>query len=115
MRVLVVGLLAAALSGCETKLPSEMSYTEIKQLAQKIYQRCVDQGVAPNTPEMDACLNQEKHRELNMRYDNRETLREIGSGLQKAADNYNRSARQSRPVTCNSLATGPTTTRTTCF
>jgi hypothetical protein len=104
---------AIALAGCETKLPSEMSHTETKQLAQQIYQRCLDQGVAPGSAEMDVCTKHETYREIDQRLNNRATAREIGGGLQQAADNYNR-ARQRRPVTCTSTAVGPTV-RTTCF
>ena len=48
-RYAVLASSAIALGGCETTLPSEMSHTEVKQLAQQIYQRCLDQGVAPGT------------------------------------------------------------------
>ncbi|WP_426237384.1 hypothetical protein [Pararhizobium sp. DWP1-1-3] len=114
MRIAIIGVAVIGLVGCETKLPSEMSYTEIKQLAQKLIQRCIDQGATPNSAEMDACLHQEKQRELTTRYDNRAALRDVGNGLQKAADNYNRNATQNRPVTCTSTPMGPTI-RTTCY
>lgn len=101
-----------ALAGCETKLPSEMSHTEAKQFAQQIYQRCLDQGVVPGTEEMNVCTKHESYREIDQRFKNRATVREVGRGLQNAADNYNR-ANQQRPVTCTSTAAGPTI-RTTC-
>jgi len=104
---------AIALGGCETTLPSEMSHTEAKQLAQQIIQRCLDQGVDPRTPEMDVCTNQETHREISKRFRNRAAVREVALGIQNAADNYNR-ASQRRPVNCTSTAVGHTV-RTTCF
>lgn len=102
-----------ALAGCETTLPSEMSHTEAKQFAQQIYQRCLDQGVAPRTAEMDVCTKHESYREIDKRLRNRATAREIGRGLQNATDNYNR-ASQREPVTCSSTPVGRTV-RTTCF
>ena len=99
-----------ALAGCETTLPSEMSHTEAKQFAEKIIQSCVDQGVVPGSSEMDVCTRHESYREIDKRLENRATIVEVGRGLQKAADNYNRQ----RPVSCTSTQVGPTV-RTTCF
>ena len=104
---------AVGLAGCETTLPSEMSHTEAKKLAHRIYQRCLDQGVNPGTTEMDVCTKHESYREIDKRLSNRATMSEIASGLQSAADNYSR-AKQRRPVTCSSTVIGPTV-RTTCF
>jgi hypothetical protein len=112
-RCAVLMVSASALAGCETKLPSEMSHTEAKQFAQQIYQRCLDQGVVPGTDEMNVCTKHESYREIDQRFKNRATVREVGRGLQNAADNYNR-ANQQRPVTCTSTAAGPTI-RTTCY
>ncbi|WP_156381295.1 hypothetical protein [Aminobacter sp. DSM 101952] len=112
-RYVAIMISAIALAGCETTLPTEMSHTEAKQFAQQIYQRCLDQGVDPRAAEMDVCTKHEAYREIDKRLSNRATMREIGSGLQVAADNYNR-ANQQRPVTCSSTAVGHTV-RTTCF
>lgn len=112
MRFVALLISAVALGGCETTLPSEMSHTELKQFAQMIYQRCLDQGVAPSSGEMDVCTKHESNRELDKRYSNRAAVRDIGRRLQNAADNYNR-ANQRRPITCSSIAAGPTV-RTTC-
>ena len=57
----------------------------------------LDQGVAPNSGEMDVCTKHESNRELDKRYSNRAAVRDIGRGLQNAADDYNR-ADQRRPV-----------------
>ncbi len=103
---------AAVLGGCETTLPTEMSHTEAKQLAHTIIQRCLDQGVAQGSAEMDVCTKHETYREIDKRLANRATLREIGHGIQIAADNYNRAAQ--RHVTCTSHSVGATT-RTTCY
>ena len=104
---------AVVLGGCETTLPTEMSHTEAKQLAQTIIQRCLDQGVAQGSAEMDVCTKHETYREIDKRLANRAAVEEIGRGVQTAADNYNR-ATQRRPVTCTSTAMGPTV-RTTCY
>lgn len=113
LRYAVVACSILALAGCETTLPSEMSHTQVKQLAQQIVQRCLDQGVQPQTREMDVCTNHEARREVNTRYNNRAAILGAASGIQSAADNYNQASQQ-RPVTCTSRATGPTV-RTTCY
>ncbi|MCQ1571735.1 hypothetical protein NFO65_13465 [Neorhizobium galegae] len=114
MKLVAVMMVAIVATGCETTLPSEMSHTEIKQLAQKIYQRCIDQGVDPKSAEMDVCTHQEGQREISARYENRETVRDVARGISKGAENFNRASTQSRPVVCNSTVMGPTV-RTTCF
>ncbi|CAH2409324.1 conserved hypothetical protein [Mesorhizobium escarrei] len=111
MRVAVIVVSAIALAGCETTLPSEMSHTEAKQLAQQIYQRCLDQGVDPGTTEMDVCTKHESYREIDKRLNNRAAVREVGRGLQNAAE---KRANQRRPVTCSSTVVGQTA-RTTCL
>ena len=107
-RYAAIAVSALALAGCETKLPTEMSHTEAKQLAMTIYQRWVDQGVAPGSAEMKFCTDHETRREIDKRFSNRAALRGIGQGLQNAADN------RRRRVTCTSTAVGHTV-RTTCL
>lgn len=99
----LTSLLAVAIvaTGCETKLPTEMSYTELNQFKQKLVQRCIDQGV--KSREMKACYDQEARRELGQRIDNRAALADFGEGMSKAADNYNR---QNRTVSCLSVPSG---------
>lgn len=91
-----------------------MSHTEIKQLAQEIYQRCIDQGVDPKNAEMDVCTHQETKREISIRYENREIISGVARGVQQGAENYRRASMQNRPITCNSTAIGAAV-RTTCF
>lgn len=112
-RCAVLVISVVTIVGCETTLPSEMSHTEAKQLAQEIIQRCLDQGVDPRTTEMDVCTKHESYREIDKRLSNRAAVREIGRGIQNAADNYNRASQQ-RPVTCSGTTIG-NTIRTTCF
>lgn len=113
MRYAIIVASAVALGGCETTLPTEMSHTEAKQLAEQIIQRCLDQGVDPRTAEMDVCTKHETYREIDKRLSNRAAIRAAARGVQNAADNYNR-ANQQRSVTCTSMAAGPTV-RTTCY
>lgn len=62
--LIVVGLTALALTGCQSrKQISEMSYSEIKDLAVVINQRCLDQGVKPEDPQWQVCTKQEISRE----------------------------------------------------
>lgn len=62
--LLTIGFVAVALAGCQSrKQISEMSYTEIKDLAAVINQRCLDQGVKPEDPQWQTCTKQEISRE----------------------------------------------------
>lgn len=62
MRAIVL-LASLALAGCQTKTLQEMSYTETKDVFGRIHQRCTEQGIAPNSPERDACIKQELTKE----------------------------------------------------
>lgn len=108
-RLILVGFVV--LAGCQTRQISEMSYSETKALAGEIVQRCIDQGVKPNSQEMRLCTQQEVYRENSMRVNNRAMVRRgaaaIGAGLQNASQGYYRAA--SRPsynqsVTCTNVA-----------
>lgn len=113
MKVLAaIGLSSIVLVGCQTKLPSEMSHSELKQFALDMYQRCIDQNVALGSPEMDICTKQEARREINKRFDNRATVTEISKGIQKAGDNHNRTSMKA-PAICRSAPSGSFVT-TTC-
>lgn len=64
MKVVLAVVAALALAACNSSKPiSELSYSEVKALASVIDQRCVDQGIGPNSPEWDACTKQEITRE----------------------------------------------------
>jgi hypothetical protein len=101
MRLTLLLAVAVIATGCETKLPTEMSYTELNQLKQKMVQRCVEQGV--KSIEMQACYDQESRREISQRISNRAALADFGEGMSRAADNYNR---QNRTVSCLSVPSG---------
>ena len=58
---------AFALTSCVGKPVDEMSYTERQNLAGKLVQRCVEQGVKPGTAQMTDCQHQEALREVTTR------------------------------------------------
>jgi hypothetical protein len=64
---LLVAATSFGIVGCQQKTIAELSYTEMKQLAGEILQRCIDQGVKSGTPEMDICAKQEISRENSRR------------------------------------------------
>lgn len=105
-----VVLLAAALAiaGC-TKTVDEMSYSEVKEYAAKMHERCVKQGVKPG-PEMQTCINQEARADQARRA----RQRQIGAAIADAGDNYSRSVQANRPINCTSTG-GYGTVRTTCY
>lgn len=65
-KLLVAALPLVVLAGC-TKTVEEMSYSERQVLAQQIVQRCVAQGVKPETPQMQECTGVEAQREVASR------------------------------------------------
>lgn len=63
MKALIV-VVAVGLAGCQSNRPiAELSYTEVKELAGMIRQRCAEQGVKEGDPQWDACTKQEISRE----------------------------------------------------
>lgn len=121
MRVLIIGLAAVALAGCQsTKRVSEMSYSEINQLADQIIQRCLDQGVKKNTPEMNTCTRIEANREIasrdNARVRQARAMSAIGDSLQGVSDGYYRAAAQpNNSVSCNTRPLGAGQYATNCY
>lgn len=97
MRLYALALCAVIVSGCQTKQIQEMSYSEKQKLAGEIVQRCVDQGVKHDTPEMRACLQSEVQREHYTRQQNqirfRRSMAAIGTGLSNASQSYSAAAR----------------------
>ena len=55
---------ALALAACAPKQVEDMSYTEIRQLAHEIGDRCEAQGAKYPSPEFEICKNQETRREV---------------------------------------------------
>lgn len=64
MKIALMIAAALALAGCQQNKPiAELSYSEVKELAGVIRQRCEAQGVKQGGPEWDACTKQEISRE----------------------------------------------------
>lgn len=99
---------ALALAGC-TKTVDEMSYSEVKEYASKLHERCLEQGVKPG-PEMQLCINQEARADQAKR----RRQREIGEAIAAGAESYSRSVQANRPINCTSTGYG-NTVRTTCY
>lgn len=53
--VIVLTASLVVLSACQTKTVEELSYSERKDLAQQIAQRCYAQGVKPGSAEYEQC------------------------------------------------------------
>lgn len=114
--------LVLALAGCQTKPVDEMSYTEVKQLAGQIVDRCVAQGIKENTREMTACSQQEARREVVTRQRMRQRQRAMGAALAQGLGDYSQQqqrnaaiAAANRPVNCTSQLTPANTVRTSCY
>lgn len=65
--VIVLTASLVVLSACQTKTVEEMNYSERKDLAQQIAQRCYAQGVKPGSAEYEQCSAVEVQREAAMR------------------------------------------------
>lgn len=108
MKFVALALCAVIGFGCQTKQIQEMSYSEKQKLAGEIVQRCIDQGVKHDTPEMRACLQSEVQREHYTRQQNeirlRRSMAAIGTGLNNVSQSYSAAARSSAmtptTVTC---------------
>lgn len=99
---------ALVLAGC-TKTVDEMSYSEVKEYAATLHERCVAQGVKPG-PEMQLCINQEARADQARRT----RQRQIGAAIAEASESYGRSMQANRPVNCTSTGYG-NQVRTTCY
>jgi hypothetical protein len=63
MKYALIGL-AVILAGCQANRPlAELSYSEIKLVADEIEKRCAAQGAPRGSSEWDACARQEITRE----------------------------------------------------
>lgn len=87
-KFLMLAVAAVVLAGC-TKTVEEMSYSERQILAQEIVQRCIGQGVKPDTPQMRDCTGVEAQREIATRH------------RQAAIEDARRASR--RTTTCNKV------------
>ncbi len=59
MKTFVLVIFAFGLAGCAEKQFNEMSYSELKGVAQKLANTCAKQGLKPGTEEFVACYKQE--------------------------------------------------------
>lgn len=104
----------ALLAGCQTKPIAEMSYTEVKQLAGEITQRCYAQGVKPKSAEFEVCMRQEISREDATRASNQRRRMAAAAALGNAGRQMQANAAANRPVNCVSTG-GYNTVNTTCY
>ncbi|RWO34732.1 MAG: hypothetical protein EOS10_00045 [Mesorhizobium sp.] len=62
-------LAVVLLAGCQSKPIEQLSYSETKELAKQLHQRCAAQGAPRGSAEFDACMKQEVSREGSIRRD----------------------------------------------
>ena len=67
MKLAVAAACMLVLAGCQSKQIEEMNYSERKDLAGQIAQRCYDQGVKPGSSEYETCSRVEVQREAALR------------------------------------------------
>lgn len=94
MRTIAIFAVVATLAGCQSKPLDQLSYSELKAVADQIGERCKAQGIQPQSPEWSACVKQETNREQATR--------------DAAARRHNRS------VYCTTNNWAPNFTATTC-
>lgn len=123
MKAIAIAVAALSLAACQgPKQVSDMSYTEMKQLAAEITQRCIDQGAKPGTPEMDLCGQIEAKREVNSRQgaaQNRAAgLAAASQALQTTSQGYYAAARTTtarQSTNCTTRPMGAGTYTTSCY
>lgn len=71
MRYILAVLL---LAGCQSKPIEQMSYSETKELAKQLHQRCAAQGAPQGSPEFEGCMKQEVGREASLRRERHDRL-----------------------------------------
>lgn len=98
--------IAAAVSGCQSKPISEMSYTERKELVGQIIERCSAQGYPPGHPEATACHEQEALKEANTRIANTERRQRFGAAMAATGAQMQANANANRMRTTNCSAYG---------
>jgi len=112
-----ITLLIAA--GCQTQPVNEMSYTQQKAWAQIIVQKCVDQGIGYNHPELKACMDAEARRDAASRYRNgiqqQRTANAISAGFTNAGAAYSNAANSNRNVNCTSVKSPSGSVNTRCY
>lgn len=95
MRWIAIVIAGLALSACQASKPlDQLSYSELKTVADQIGARCEAQGITRKSPEWGLCVQQETNRE---------------DATRKAA-----STRRHRSVYCTTNNWAPNFTTTTC-
>lgn len=122
LRIVAAGLACLLLAGCETTPIQELSYSQRKELAQKITDRCVAQGIALNSPEMKPCQMAEVEREVATREHNQQRRMAAALAMQNAGNQMQANARANqiansinRPVNCTSRPSYGGTYQTSCY
>jgi hypothetical protein len=111
-KTVIVAAMAALVAGCQSKPSAEMSYSELKQYAGSLVERCRKQ--VSSESEMQACINQEARSDEYKRRQAVETRKAIGRAIASGSQAYGRSLQANRPVNCTSTGYG-NTVRTTCY
>src|SRR5690606_9542524 len=122
-RAIGVALFAlVGLAGCETTPVHELSYSEQQEWAKQIVQRCYDQGIGPNSPQLSDCVRAEALRDASLRYTNAqrqqrfaEALRDAGNQMQANARHQQMINAMNRPINCRSQPMGAGTYSTSCY
>ncbi|WSG95343.1 hypothetical protein U8P76_23520 [Rhizobium johnstonii] len=123
-KLFAAAAISLMLTACQSKPVDQLSYSEMKSLSLELHKRCWAQGVKSDTPEMNACLQQEFTRESSMRNSNYQARQAIGDALIAGGQGYNQGMQQqpaNRPTTCTSTPSstwvgGPVRqVRTSCY
>lgn len=115
MKWITVTCAAMLLTAC-TQSVDEMSYTQLKQYAEQMVEKCKKQGI-PDA-ELEACARQEIRADQSRRV----RQRQIGAAISQASADYGRNAQAAaqanmhanRSVNCTSTRFG-NTVRTNCY
>ncbi|MBB2719106.1 UNVERIFIED_ORG: hypothetical protein GGD48_004365 [Rhizobium etli] len=124
-KLFTLAAISLALASCESTPVDQLSYSEMKSLSLVLHKRCWAQGVKSDTPEMNACLQQEFTRESSMRNSNYQARQAMGDALIAGGQGYNQGMQRQQPTytptTCTSTPQstwvgGPVRqVRTTCY
>lgn len=109
----IVLLAPLALVSCQSKSVSEMSFSEVRQYAAELMERCKEQGAQPGE-EMQMCIDQEALADETKRRRSIATRQAIGAAISQASADYGRSVRANRPINCTSIGYG-NMVRTDCY
>lgn len=118
----VVGLSLVCLAGCNTTPVSQLSYPEVRAIAERITKQCYAEGGLSGSPGYQMCVRHYIQREHEMRAENRDRQARVGRAMAAASDDFARQqqtnaaiAAANRPVNCTSSMTPAGTVRTNCY